>query len=130
MKMIAVTAQILIGVSLLWLGLSGFLHLMVNLPLRCIAEQSLATFFFSRHLALLYFLLLLGTVLLLVVPWKVLALLLLDPIVLNLVAFHLVMASRSVISAVLLALLEFLAVGIGRRYVRAAFLSENQLGST
>jgi putative oxidoreductase len=129
MKMIAVTAQILIGITLLWLGLSGFLHLMLNLPLRCIAEQSMTTIFLSPYLALLFGLQLLGTVLLLVGRWRLLTHLLLGPIVLNLVFFHLLMGSRSFISAALLALLEFLAIWICRRYFRSAFFSENQLGS-
>jgi putative oxidoreductase len=129
MRMTAVTAQILIGVTLLWLGLSGFLHLMVNLPLRCIAQQSIATIFLSRYLALLFGLQLLGTVLLLVGRWKQLTCLLLGPIVLNLVFFHLLMGSRSFISVALLALLEFLVIWACRRYLRSAFLSENQWGS-
>jgi putative oxidoreductase len=129
MRMIAITAQILIGVTLLSLGLRGFLHLMVTLPLRCIASQSIATIFFSRYLPLLFGLQLLGSLLLLVGRWKLLTLVLLGPIALNLVFFHLLMGSRSVTSAVLLALLEFLAIWTCRRYFRSAFLSENQLGS-
>jgi hypothetical protein len=128
--MIAITAQILIGLSLLWLGLSDFLHMMANVPLRCIAQQFMATVFVSRYLALLFGLQLLGSVLLLVGRWKLLTLLLLGPIVLNLVFFHLIMVSRSFISAVLLALLESLAVWTCRRYFRSAFVSENQLGSS
>lgn len=129
MRMIAITAQILIGVTLLWLGLWGFLHLMVTLPLRCIPQQSIATIFFSRYLPILFGLQLLGSLMLLVGRWKLLTLVLLGPVALNLVFFHLLMGSLSITSAVLLSLLEFLAIWTCRRYFRSAFVSENHLGS-
>jgi hypothetical protein len=127
--MIAITVQIVIGVTLLLRGLSGFLHLMAHLPAWCIAQQALATIFFSRYLPLLFGLQLLGSLLLLVGRWKRLALVLLGPIALNLVLFHFLMGAHSFISAVLLALFEFLAIWACGRYFRSAFVSENQLGS-
>src|SRR5438270_11371774 len=120
MRMIAITAQILIGLTLLWLGLSGFLRLMANLPLRCIAQQSIAGIFLSHYLALHFGLQLLGSVLVLVGRWKLLTLLLLGAIVLNLVFFHFLMRSRSFISAVPLRLLEVLAIRTCRRHFRSA----------
>jgi hypothetical protein len=127
--MIAITAQILIGATLLWLGLSGFLHLLGNLPLRCIAPQSIADIFFSRYLALLFGLQLLGSLLLLVGRWQLLTLVLLGPIALNLVLFHLFMGPGSFISALLLALLESIAIWICRRCFRSTLRFEKSGGS-
>src|SRR5258708_24821508 len=121
MKLIAITAQILIAATLLWLGLSGFLHLMANVPLSCIAQQSIATIFLSRYLALLLGLQLLGSLLLLVGRWNVLALVLLGPIVLNIVLFHLFMGPGSFIFALLLALLESGSMWACRRYLDSTF---------
>jgi putative oxidoreductase len=119
MRIIAITAQILIGVTLLWLGLNGFLHLMANLPLRCIAQQAIATIFLSRYIALLFALQLLGSLLLLVGRWKVLALVLLGPIALNIVFFHVFIGQGSLILALSLALLESLVIWTCRRYFRS-----------
>jgi hypothetical protein len=119
MRIIAITAQILIGVTLLWLGLNGFLRLTANLPLRCIAQQSIATIFLSRSIALLFALQLVGSVLLLVGRWKVLALVLLGPIALNIVLFHVFIGGGSLIFALLLALFESLAIWTCRRFFRS-----------
>jgi putative oxidoreductase len=119
MRMIAITAQILIGVTLLWLGLNGFRHLVANLPLRCVAQQSIATIFLSRYIALLFAIQLLGSFLLMVGRWKVLALVLLGPIALNIVFFHVFIGRSSLILAVLLALLESLLIWTCRRYFRS-----------
>ena len=115
MKIIVITAQILIAVTLLWLGLSRFLHLVTGLPLRCIARQSVAAILLSRYIVLLFALQLLGSLLLLVGRWKVIAFVLLGPISLNIVLFHLFMGRDSFIFALLLALLESLVIWTCRR---------------
>ena len=119
MKIIAITAQILIAVTLLWLGLSRFLHLVTGLPLRCIARQSVAAILLSRYIVLLFALQLLGSLLLLVGRWKVLAFVLLGPIALNIVLFHFFMGRDSFIFALLLALLESLVIWTCRRLFRS-----------
>jgi hypothetical protein len=117
--MIAISAQILIGVTLLWLGLNGLLHLAANLPLKCIAPQSIASIFLSPYIVLLFGLQLLGSLLLLVGRWNVLAQVLLGPIALNIVFFHVFMGRGSLLFAVLLALVESLAIWSCRRYFRS-----------
>ncbi len=112
MKIIAITAQILIAGTLLWLGLSRFLHLVTGLPLTCIARQSVAAILLSRYIVLLFALQVLGSLLLLVGRWKVLAFVLLGPIALNIVLFHFFMGRDGYIFAVLLALLESLVIWI------------------
>jgi putative oxidoreductase len=130
MRMIAITAQILIGVTLLWLGLNGLLHLVANLPLRCIAPQSIASILLSPYIVLLFGLQLLGSLLLLVGRWNVLALVLLGPIALNIVFFHVFMGGgSSLLFALLLALLESLAIWSCRRYFgsRLTLLSDGRV---
>jgi putative oxidoreductase len=117
MRMIAITAQILIGVTLLWLGLNGLLHLAAKLPLKCIAPQSIASILLSPYIVLLFGLQLLGSLLLLVGRWNVLALVLLGPIALNIVFFHVFMGQGSLLFA--LALVESLAIWSCRRYFRS-----------
>jgi hypothetical protein len=117
--MIAITAQILIGVTLLWLGLNGLLHLAANLPLKCIAPQSIASVLLSPYIVLLFGLQLLGSLLLLVGRWNVLALVLLGPIALNIVFFHVFMGRGSLLFAVPLAVVESLAIWSYRRYFRS-----------
>ncbi len=119
MRMIAITAQILIGVTLLWLGMNGLLHLAANLPLKCIAPQSIASILLSPYIVLLFGLQLLGSLLLLVGRWNVLALVLLGPIALNIVFFHVFMGRGSLLFAVPLALVESLAIWSCRRYFRS-----------
>jgi hypothetical protein len=119
MKIIAITAQILIAVTFLWLGLSGFLHLIVSVPLRCIAQQSIATIFLSPYIAGLFGLQLLGSLLLLVGRGKVLAFVLLGPIALNIVLFHFFLGRNSFIFALLLALVESLVIWTCRRLFRS-----------
>jgi putative oxidoreductase len=128
MKIIAITAQILIAVTLLWLSLSGFMHLMAHVPLRCIAQQSVATIFLSPYIVLLFGLQLLGSLLLLVGRWNVVAFLLLGPIVLNIVFFHLFMGQGSFIFAFLLSLLESLMIWTYRRYFKSTFIFEKTDG--
>ena len=119
MRMIAITAQILIGVTLLWLGLNGLLHLAANLPLKCIAPQSIASILLSPYIVLLFGLQLLGSLLLLVGRWNVLALVLLGPIALNIVFFHVFMGRGSLLFAVPLAIVESLAIWSCGRYFRS-----------
>ena len=126
MKTIAITAQILLAVTFLWLGLSRFLHLMADVPLRCIAQQSIATIFLSRYIAILLGVQLLGSLLLLVGRWNVLAFVLLGPIVLNIVLFHLFMGPGSFIFALLLAILESGAIWTCRRYLDSTFHFEKE----
>jgi hypothetical protein len=94
MRVIAVTAQILIGITLLWLGLHGLLHLFASASLRCMAQESVATIFLSRYIAHLFGLELLGSLLLLLGRGKVLTLILVGPIALNIVFFHLFMGRQ------------------------------------
>jgi putative oxidoreductase len=119
MKIIAITAQILIAATLLCLGLSRSLHLVTTLPLRCIAQQSIAAILLSRHIVLLLALQLLGSLLLLVGRWKVIAFVLLGPIALNIVLFHLLMGRNRFTFALPLALLESLVIWTCRRLFRS-----------
>jgi putative oxidoreductase len=116
MRMIAITAQILIGVTLLWLGLNGLLHLVASLPLHCIVPQSIASILLSPYIVLLFGLQLLGSLLLLVGRWNVLALVLLGPIALNIVFFHVFMGRGSLLAGLLLAFVESVAIWSCRRY--------------
>jgi hypothetical protein len=128
MRILAITAQILIGVTLLWLGVNGFLHLVTHLPPKCIAGQSIATIFLSRYIVLLFGFQLIGSLLLLMGRWNELALMLLGPIALNVVFFHLFMGKGSLIFALLLALLESLAIWTCRRCFRSTFIWRKQVG--
>jgi hypothetical protein len=119
MRIIAITGQILIGITLLWLGLNGLLHLVANLPLRCIVPQSIASILVSPYILLLFGLQLLGSLLLLVGRWNVLALVLLGPIALNIVLFQVFIGRGSLIFALLLALVESLAIWTCRRFFRS-----------
>jgi hypothetical protein len=119
MKIIAITAQIFIAVTFLWLGLSRFLHLVTSLPLRCLARQSIAAILLSRYIVLLLALQLLGSILLLVGRLKVIAFVLLGPIALNIVLLHLLMGRNSFIFALPLALLESLVIWTCRRLFRS-----------
>jgi putative oxidoreductase len=130
MRIIAIVAQILIGVTLLWLGLHGLLRLVANLPLRCIAPQSIASILASPYIVSLFGLQLLGSLLLLVGRWKVLAFALLGPIALNTVFFHLFIGRGSLMFALLLALIESLAIWACGRYFRSklTLMSDGHVG--
>jgi hypothetical protein len=65
---------------------------------------------------LLFGLQLLGSLLLLVGRWNVLALVLLGPIALNIVFFHVFLGGSSLLAGLLLALVESVAIWSCRRY--------------
>jgi hypothetical protein len=89
-----------------------------TLPPRCIAQRSTAAILLLRYIALLLGLQLLSSLLLLVGRWNLVALVLLGPIALNLVFFHLFIGPDSFIFAVLLALRESAAIWICRGFLR------------
>jgi putative oxidoreductase len=121
MKIIAITAQILIGLTLLCFGLIALLHLMAKLPLWCVPQQFIATILLSRYMVFLFGFQLLGGLLLLAGRWNVLAFVLLGPIALNVVFFHLLMrpGGFSFALALALALLESLAMWTCRSVFRS-----------
>jgi hypothetical protein len=101
-----------------------------SLPLHCIVPQSIASILLSPYIVLLFGLQLLGSLLLLVGRWNVLALVLLGPIALNIVFFHVFMGGgSSLLIALLLALLESLVIWSCRRYFgsRLTLLSNGRI---
>ena len=117
MKIIATIARFLLGFIFLVFALNGFLHFIpASLPSGT-AGQFVGALFVSNYLVVVFLLQLVAAGLLLINRFVPLALVLLAPIVVNIVAFHLFLESSGLtIALVVLALELYLAWAYRKSY--------------
>ena len=107
MKITAVIARILLGLIFLVFGLNGFLHFLpASLPSGT-AGQFVGALFVSNYLVVVFLLQLVGAILLLTNRYVPLALTLLAPIIVNILLFHILMASSGLPLAIIVTVLWF-----------------------
>ncbi|MBV8968880.1 MAG: hypothetical protein JO331_07445 [Verrucomicrobia bacterium] len=93
MKILFIIARFLLGLIFLVFGLNGFLHFIpMSLP-EGVAGQFFGALFASHYLVFIFLLQLIGGLLLLIGRYVPLALTLLGPVIVNILLFHLLMAS-------------------------------------
>jgi hypothetical protein len=92
MKIVSAIARYLAGVIFLIFGLNGFLHFIPQPPPTGVAGQFIGALYVSHYLALIFAVQVLGGVLLLANRYVALALTLLAPVIVNILAFHAFMA--------------------------------------
>jgi putative oxidoreductase len=122
MKIAFVSARILLGLTFFVFGLNGFLHFITIPPLEGIASQFMGALFLSHYLACIFFLELIGGVLLLANFFVPLALVVLGPIVVNIIFFHVLMAPGGIFRALVMALLWLVVAVAHRRYFTGIFV--------
>lgn len=123
MKIAVFIARVLLGLLFLVFGLNGFLHF-IPMPLPPgMAGQYLGILFVSHYLTVIFLVEVVGAVLLLANRFVPLALILLAPVLVNILLFHLFMA-QSGIPLALVAVTLWLVVFSGvRRAFAAVFAS-------
>jgi putative oxidoreductase len=108
MKITAVIARILLGLIFLVFGLNGFLHFLpAPPPPPGTAGQFVGALFTSNYLVVVFVLQLIPAVLLLTNRYVPLALTLLAPIIVNILLFHILMASSGLPLAIIVTVLWF-----------------------
>src|SRR6516165_3532442 len=105
MKITSVIARLLLGLIFLVFGLNGFFHFLSMPAPTGVAGQFLGALFLSNFLIVMFVIQLIGAVLLLVNRCFALALTVLAPIIVNILLFHLLMATSGVPLAILVAVL-------------------------
>lgn len=105
MKIAALIARILLGLLFLVFGLNGFLHIIPMPPPTGVAAQYMGALFVSHYLAAVFFVQVIGGILLLANRFVPLALTLLGPVIVNILLFHSLMAPEGLPLAILAAVL-------------------------
>ncbi|HVS87811.1 MAG TPA: hypothetical protein VHF01_06280 [Candidatus Acidoferrum sp.] len=123
MKIAALIARFLLGLVFLVFGLNGFLHFIPMMPLPPgPAGQFLGALFASHFVLVVSALQVAGAVLLLVNRYVPLALVLLGPVVVNILFFHLLMDPRGLPLAILVVILWGILVLRHRQYFSGIFV--------
>ena len=107
MEKVTTVARILLGLLFLVLGLNGFLHFIPAPPPPGVAGQFLGAIFASHFYVVVFLTQILGGLLLLANRYVPLGLLLLGPVVVNILAFHIFMEPAGLPAAVVAAGLWF-----------------------
>ncbi len=105
MKITALIARLLLGLIFLVFGLNGFLHFIPMPPPSGLAGQYMGALFVSHFLVPVFILQVVGGGLLLANRFVPLALVLLGPVIVNIVFFHLFMAPQGLPLALITAAL-------------------------
>lgn len=92
MRIVSTIARYLAGLIFLVFGLNGFLHFIPFPPPTGVAAQFMGALFVSHYLVLIFGVQVIGGVLLLANRYVPLALTLLGPVLVNILAFHVLMA--------------------------------------
>jgi hypothetical protein len=118
MKIAVLIARILLGLLFAVFGLNGFLHFIPQQPLPTgLAGQYVGALFVSHYLVVVFLLELIGGLLLLANRFVPLALVLLGPVVVNILLFHVCLAPEGLPMAVFATVLWFVVFA----GVRSAF---------
>ena len=122
MKIAALIARILLGLVFVVFGLNGFLHFL-NGPLPSgLAGQFLSALFASHYVLLVSAVQVVGGALLLVNRYVPLALTLLGPVIVNILAYHLLMNRQGLVMAILVAIFWCILAYRHRQYFSGLFV--------
>jgi putative oxidoreductase len=124
MKIAVLIARILLGLIFVFFGLNGFLHFLpAQLP-PGVAGQFLGALFASHALLFIAAFQVIGGALLLIGRYIPLGLVILAPIIVNILIFHLTMAPAGIVPGLVATILWFI-VFAGHRSSFAGILSAN-----
>src|SRR2546423_15600101 len=105
MKITVIIARSLLGLIFLIFGLNGFLHFIPSPPLTGTVGQFVGALFVSHYLVVVFLLQIIAAVLLLINRYVPLALIVLAPIIVNILLFHLLMAPSGLLLAIIVTVL-------------------------
>jgi hypothetical protein len=131
MKSVTLFARILLGLIFLVFGLNGFLHFIPQPPAAGLAGQYFGVLTASHYMVLVFLLQVVGGALMLTNRFVPIALVLLGPVLVNILLFHLLMAPAGLPPG-LLALALWLVVFYSRRsaFVGVFAMQELSLADT
>jgi putative oxidoreductase len=124
MKIAALIARILLGLIFLVFGLNGFLHFIHMPPPTGLALQYFIVLSTSHYMALAFLLQVIGGALLLANRFVPLALILLGPVLVNILLFHVLMAPEGLPLALVATLLWAIVFYSVRHAFRGVFVSQ------
>jgi putative oxidoreductase len=126
MRIASIIARYLLGLIFLVFGLNGFLHFIPMPPPKgVLAGQFAGAIFASRYWVFVFGVQVLGGVLLLINRYVVLALVLLGPVIVNIVFFHVLMAPEGIpLATVVVVLWVILAVRY-KQYLAPIFVQRS-----
>jgi len=123
MKIAALIARILLGLVFVVFGLNGFLHFIPTGPLPTgLAGQFVTVLFQSHYVLYVSAIQVAGGLLLLVNRYVPLALVLLGPVIVNILLFHLLLNRTGLEIALVVAILWFIVAFRHRQYFSGIFV--------
>jgi hypothetical protein len=123
MKIAALIARILLGLVFVVFGLNGFLHFIPTGPLPTgLAGQFVTVLFQSHYVLYVSAIQVAGGALLLVNRYVPLALVLLGPVIVNILLFHLLLNRTGLEIALVVAILWFIVAFRHRQYFSGIFV--------
>jgi hypothetical protein len=121
MKIASLIARILLGLMFTIFGLNGFLHF-IKAPLPTgLAGQFVTVLFVSKYYVLIFFVQLLAGVLFLVNRYVPLAIVLIGPVIVNILAFHITMDPGHMPMALVVTILWVIVAVDKRRHLAGIF---------
>jgi putative oxidoreductase len=123
MKILILIARLLLGLSFVVFGLNGFLNFLSMGPMPAgLAGQFISALILSHYFWVVAALQLVGGLLLLVNRFVPLALVLLGPVIVNILLYHLFLNSAGSAPAIVIALLWFIVFYAHRQYFAGIFV--------
>jgi len=123
MKVVILIARLLLGLIFFVLGLNGFLNFLSMGPMPTgLAGQFIGALFQSHYLWVVAGLQVVGGLLLLVNRFVPLALVLLGPVIVNILLYHLLMSPAGIAMAILVTILWFIVFYGHRQYFSGIFV--------
>lgn len=107
MKVAVLIARILLGLIFVFFGLNGLLHFLPSPPIPGVAGQFVGALFASHYVLVVSALQVIGGLLMLIGRYIPLGLVILGPIIVNILLFHLTMAPSSIGPGLLATVLWF-----------------------
>lgn len=122
MKAVTLIVRILLGLMFFVFGLNGFLHFIPMGPMPSgLAGQFIGALFQSHYFVVVSSIQIIGGALLLANQYVPLALVLLGPVIVNILLFHLLMEPKGLPLALLVTLLWLILLFRARRYLSGIF---------
>jgi putative oxidoreductase len=122
MRIVALLARILLGLIFVFFGLNGFLQFMPMGPMPTgLAGQFIGALFQSHYLWVVAGLQVVGGALLLINRYVPLGLVLLGPVIVNILLYHLLLNPTGMVMAVVVTVLWFIVFYAHRQYFSGIF---------
>ena len=130
MRIVAVIARILLGLIFFVFGLNGFLQFMPMGPMPTgLAGQFIGALFQSHYLWVVAGLQVVGGALLLINRYVPLGLVLLGPVIVNILLYHLLLNPAGIVMAIVVTVLWFIVFYAHRQYFSRIFVQKATIES-